>query len=118
MDIKETAKRLVELNKKGNYEDVYKELYVSDALSVENWSGKREEFKGLPAIHEKVKKWQDEIEEIHSLKVSDPLVADKSFAVTYTLDATKKNERRQKMTELAVYRVNDDGMIYHEEFCA
>jgi len=61
------------------------------------------------------------LEEMHETKVSEPLVADKSFAVTFYMDITFKDSPqmpggRQQLTELAVYHVSDEGKIYKEEF--
>lgn len=122
MSTQEVAERLVELNKAGDYKKVYEELYVEDVISIENW-GDRMEFKGMDAIREKGEQWEAGLEEMHEMRVSEPVVADKSFAVTFFIDATFKESPmspagRSQMTELAVYRVNDDGKIYHEEFLA
>ena len=120
MTTKEIADRLVEMNRQDLHMEIYEELYTDDVLSIENW-GDRMEFKGLEAIKQKGEMWYGSIEEIHETKVSEPLVADKSFAVTFYMDITFKESEmgpggRQTMTELAVYNVNDDGKIYREEF--
>jgi hypothetical protein len=49
------------------------------------------------------------------MEVSDPLVADDYFAVTYTMDITYKGWPRVQETELAVYHVQD-GKIIKEEY--
>ncbi len=81
------------------------------------------ESKGMEAIKIKGEMWYASIEEVHEIRVSEPLVADKSFAVTFYMDITHKegNELgvpagRSAMIELAVYHVNDEGKIYREEF--
>ncbi len=122
MTTAEIAARLVELNKTGDYQTAYAELYIPDVVSVENW-GDRMEHVGMDAIKAKGEQWMAMLEETHSTSVGEPLVADKSFAVTFTMDVTFKPgvpgmEGRMQFTELAVYRVNDDGKIYHEEFIA
>lgn len=121
MTTAEIANRLVELNRAGKHMEIYEELYSPELVSIENW-GDREEFKGFEAIKAKGEQWYGMLEEMHELKVSEPLVADNSFAVTFYMDATF-NEKggpmmtgRMQFTELAVYRVNDEGKIYHEEF--
>ena len=123
MTTQEVANRLVELNRMGpeGYKAVYDELYSPDILSVENW-GDREEYAGMDAIKAKGEKWESGLEEMHSMSCSEPLVADKSFAVTFTMDVTFNEASgmpgRMQMTELAVYRLNDEGKIIHEEFTA
>jgi len=55
------------------------------------------------------------VEEFHSITVSEPIVADDYFAVTYMMDITYKGAPRNTETELAVYKVAD-GKIVREEF--
>jgi hypothetical protein len=120
MTTKEIADRLVALNREGKHMEIYEELYSPDVLSIENW-GDRMEFKGFDAIKQKGEMWYSSIEEMHETRVSEPLVADNSFSVTFYMDITYKPgtemgmEGRQQMTELAVYQVKD-GKIFHEEF--
>jgi hypothetical protein len=96
--------------------DVYSELYSPDVVSVENWDT-RQEYVGMAALRAKLTEWEASVEAIHSVSVSDPLVADQSFAVTFTMDITYKQMGRSQMTELAVYTVKD-GKIVREEFRA
>lgn len=119
MTTSEIAQRLVDLNKKGEegYKQIYAELYSPDIVSVENW-GDREEHVGMDALMAKGQKWEESVEEMFEMRVGEPLVADKSFAVTFYMDVKLKGMDRMQMTELAVYRVNDEGKIYHEEFTA
>lgn len=116
MTIQEIADRLVKLNRAGDHEEVYAELYDVDITSVENWSGERTEYHGMDALRKKSETWQASLVEMHDTRTSDPLIADKSFAVTFFIDATYKEQGRVAMTELAVYRVNENGKIYYEEF--
>ena len=122
MTTKEIADRLVELNRADNYQAAYQELYDHEKIiSIENWDT-RDEFVGMDAIKKKGEQWYEMVEEVHSSSVGDPIVADHSFAVTFSMDVTWKPgampgmEGRQSFTELAIYRVNEDGKIYHEEF--
>jgi hypothetical protein len=123
MTTKEIADRLVEMNRNSLHLEIYEELYdTENVLSIENW-GERMESKGLEAIKAKGEMWYGSIAEVHEIRVSEPLVADKSFAVTFYMDITHKEgnalgvpAERSAMTELAVYHVNEAGKIYKEEF--
>lgn len=123
MTTQEIANRLVEMNRENKHMEIYEELYDENVVSIENW-GDREEFVGMEAIKKKGELWNSTVEEMHETKVSDPLVADKSFAVTFYMDATYNENMgpemagRSSMTEMAVYHVNDAGKIYREEFFA
>ena len=122
MTTQEIANRLVAMNRDNLHMEIYEELYDPNVVSVENW-GEKMESKGMEAIKIKGEMWFAAIEEVHEIKVSEPLVADKSFAVTFYMDITHRegNELgvppgRSAMNEMAVYHVNDEGKNYHEEF--
>lgn len=117
MTTAEIANRLVDACRKGDFEGAQKELYAEDAVSIEphGTDDFAKESKGLDAIIEKGHKWSEMVEEFHECIVSDPLVADQSFAVTMTLDVTMKGRGRAKMTELCIYHVKD-GKVVSEQF--
>lgn len=118
MTTQEIANRLVELNRAGDAATCYAELYSPEAVSIENWNGAPERFEGMDAIKAKAAKWYENVAEMHEVSCSDALVADSSFAVTFTMDITYKDMGRTgKMTELAIYTVRD-GKIVEEEFQA
>jgi ketosteroid isomerase-like protein len=113
----EIANRLVEFCRKGDFEGAQKELYAEDAVSIEPHGTPdfEKETKGLDAILEKGRKWGSMVEESHGGEVSEPLLADSSFAVTMTMDMTMKGRGRMKMTELCIYHVKD-GKVVSEQF--
>ena len=124
MTTQEVADRLVAMNRDNKHMEIYEELYDPNVVSVENW-GERMESAGMEAIKEKGEKWRASVAEVHEMRTSDPLVADKSFAVTFFMDITHKEENelgipggRSAMTEMALFHVNDEGKIYREEFYA
>lgn len=117
MTTQEVAKRLVEICKTGDFDAAQKELFAEDAVSVEQHATPDfdKETKGLKAIGEKAKKWNNMVEEMRSIEVSDPVVAGNSFACTIKMDVTMKGAGNMNMTELCVYKVKD-GKIISEEF--
>lgn len=117
MTTKEIAHRLVALCRQGKFEDAQKELFAKNAKSIEaeNSPMMPRETKGLDGIIEKGHKFQAAVEQIHSMSVSEPIVADESFACTMTLDATMKGRGRSTMSEVCVYDVQD-GKITAEQF--
>lgn len=117
MTTQEIAQRVVELNRINDMETIFGELYSPDAVSIENWGPEPEVHTGMAAILEKGEKWQADVEEMHSVTCSEPLVSDSSFAVTFTMDVTYKSRGREKMTEMALYTVKD-GKVVREEFMA
>jgi hypothetical protein len=116
MTTKEIAGRLAELCRQGKYETAQKELYSSDAVSLEPaYSPGLQTVKGLDAIIEKGHQFQSMVEAVHSSTVSDPIIAGNTFAVAAVLDITMKGVGRVPMEELAVYEVKD-GKIIQEQF--
>lgn len=117
MTTQEIATKLVEICRSADFEKAQKELFADDAISIEPEASPafEKETKGLQAIFEKGKKFSSMVEKMHSITVSDPLIATNSFAVTMRLDVTMKHEGHMDMTELCVYKVKD-GKIISEEF--
>jgi hypothetical protein len=117
MKTEEIARRLVQLCREEKWETAQKELYAQNAISIEphDTPGFDKETKGLPGILEKGKKFAGMVEKMHSISVSDPIVAGNSFACTMRLDMTMKGQGRMDMPELCVYEVKD-GKIVSERF--
>lgn len=117
MTTQEIAKRLVELCNKGDFEAAQKELFSRDAISIEPHATPAfaKETKGLDAIREKGKKWNEMVEETRGITISKPLIGTNSFALTMTMDVTMKHQGKMDMTELCVYEVKD-GKIVSEHF--
>jgi len=113
----DVANRLVELCRQGDFETAQKELFADDAVSIEphGTADFEKETHGLDAIIEKGKKWSEMVQEMHGGEVSEPLLADQSFAVTMNMDITMKNGQRMNMKELCIYHVKD-GKIVSEQF--
>ncbi|OQP53592.1 SnoaL-like domain-containing protein [Niastella populi] len=117
MTIEQIANRLVELCRKGDFESAQKELFANDAVSIEPYETPafEKETKGLPAILEKGNKFQDMVETMHKLEVSDPLIGTGAFACTMRMDVSMKDKQRWDMTEVCAYVVKD-GKIVSEQF--
>ncbi len=118
MTTNQIAERLVELCRQGQFETAQKELFANDAVSIEPYATPafEKETKGLDDILEKAEKWNSMVEEMHSLTVSDPLVASNSFACTMRMDVTMKEGGHMDMTELCVYNVKEDKIVSEEFF--
>jgi len=117
MTTQEIANRLVELCREGDFETTQKELFADDAMSIEPYGTPEfeQETKGLQAIKEKGEKWNNMVETMHEMNVSEPLIASNSFAVTMQMHVTMKGGQDINMTELCVYTVKD-GKITSEQF--
>lgn len=117
MTTQEIAAKLVAHCRQTAWEAAQRELYAQDALSIEPFETSHfaKETKGLEAIFAKGRKFDSLVETMHALTVSDPIVANNSFACTMSMDVTMKDMGRMLMTELCVYEVKD-GKIVSERF--
>jgi ketosteroid isomerase-like protein len=117
MTTQQIASRLSELCRKGDFKTAQKELFAEDAVSIEPYATPEfeKETKGLDAILQKGKKFEDMVEASHSVSVSEPLVSGNSFSVVMSMDLTMKSHGRIQMSELCVYSAKD-GKIVSEQF--
>lgn len=117
MTTAEIARRLVEHCRQAHWEAAQTELYAENAVSLEPGPGPMfpQETRGRTAIIEKGRKFDAMVETLHSIGVSEPVVAPQSFACTMSLDVTMKGQGRMQMAELCVYEVKD-GKIVSERF--
>ncbi len=117
MTTEQIAIRLKELCDQGKFEHALKELFSSDAVSIEpnETPDFARETKGIEAILAKGKKWNEMVTQQHLFKISEPLIANDSFALIMHIDVTTKGRGRMNHTELCVYKVSG-GKIVSEEF--
>ena len=117
MTTAEIARRLVALCREQKWEEAQRELYADDAASYEPYAapGFPLETKGLAGIVEKGHRFVAGIENLHTLTVSEPVVADGAFACTMAMDVTMKGQPRMQMSEVCVYEVKN-GKIAAERF--
>lgn len=118
MNTQQVANRLVELCRRGEFTKAQDELYAQDAVSIEmegSPSGALGNARGLDAIREKGKAFDQSYEKIHSITVSEPLISGEFFSLVMGLDATWKQGGRYAMEEICVYRVRN-GKIVLEQF--
>ena len=117
MTTKAIAKQLVALCRKAQWETAQKKLFAKDAVSIESDADAKADrkTKGRKAIIEKSRGFSAVLEKMHSLKVSDPVVADTAFACIMSVDMTMKGQGRMMLTELCVYKVKR-GKIVSEQF--
>jgi hypothetical protein len=118
MNTEQIAQRLVELCRKGEYEQAQRELYAQDAISIEMPGlpdGALGDARGLEAIYEKGRKWAAGIEAVHASSVGEPVVAGHWFSLAFSMDMTFKGRGRMQIEEIGVYHVRD-GKVVSEQF--
>ncbi|HEX7756279.1 MAG TPA: nuclear transport factor 2 family protein [Niabella sp.] len=115
MTTQQIADRFYELDSKHDFQTIYSELYAADAKSIEPAHSLWGTVQGMDAIHEKGKKFNETIEEMHGGYTNPPIVAGNFFACTMGFDATIKGQGRVQVNEIALYEVKD-GKIISEQF--
>lgn len=115
MNTQEIANKLVEYCRTGQFQKCYEELYADNCVSIEPKGAMMEIAEGMESIHEKGKKWNEMVQEMHSAEVSDPIVAGSFFSLTMKNDVTFKEQGRMQLEEVCVYEVQN-GKVVKEQF--
>ena len=118
MTTRDVAKRFSELAKEGKFDTIQDELFSQDAESIEPAGGLAmgmTSAKGLSAIKEKGRQFNESVEEMHGGYTSEPVVGGDYFSVAMGMDVTMKGAGRMNMDEVVVYEVKD-GKITKEQF--
>ena len=114
MTVTEIAKDLVSLCREGRYEEAMTRYYADDILSVEP-EGPKPESRGIEAVKEKVKWWEENMT-VHSAETLGPFTHGDRFVVEFKMDITNKmSGERSEMDEVGLYTVRD-GKIVEEYF--
>lgn len=116
MTVQEIANKLVELGRQSKWEEALKTLFAEDMVSQEPEGSHLPTTKGLKALAEKGKMWEESIAEFHSSSISDPVVGDNYFSLSMNMEVTFKGAA-EKTTEgeICLYEVRD-GKIVKEQF--
>ena len=115
MTTQEVANKFYEYMQQGAFDKIYGELCSPKATSEEAPGSDWPKAQGMEAIHEKGKKWNESLEEMHGGSTEQPIVGGDFFARRMTMDFTPKDGPRTNMEEIAVYKVKD-GKIVSEQF--
>lgn len=108
----EVANRFYEMAQQGKDREIWQALYSPECQSIENDG---HTVQGFEAMQEKGDNWQKTME-IKNVEVSQPIVGDGHFAVTYAMDLVHvESQQPMKMTEIGVYEVQN-GQITKEQF--
>lgn len=114
--VQEVANRMSELLKENKWEQVQRELYAPDCISIEpGHVDALQTVKGLGEIIAKGKRFQSSIRELHGGWISELVVAGNFITCGMGIDVTLEGAGRIKMDEVAVFEVKD-GKVISEQF--
>jgi len=115
MTTKEVADKFIAMLKEGKYVEARAEFFTDETESIEPAGADMQYVKGLAAIEEKGRMFQENVEEMHSGFVGEPIVAGKYFSVAMGMDVTMKQFGRMNLEEICMYEVKE-GKIIKEAF--
>ncbi len=116
MTTKEIADRLVFLCRNGKVEEAKDELFADDIVSIEPREGfLPKESRGMDAIRRKAELFVSMVDDFYGDVISEPLVADDYFSLSWASDLKMKGEPRKTNIELCVYKTTN-GKIVSEQF--
>ncbi|MCV6630621.1 MAG: nuclear transport factor 2 family protein [Flavobacteriaceae bacterium] len=115
MNTNEVANKLVNYCRNMEFDAAVNELYANHIVSLEPPGSPNREVRGIEAVRQKGEEFNNMLEAMHGLEVSDPLIADNFFSCTMKMDVTFKGGPRTTMEEVCMYQV-DNGKIVKEEF--
>lgn len=115
MTTKEVAAKFYGYMQQGDFHNIYTELFSEDATSEESPGSDWQKAVGMAAIHEKGKKWNEQIEAMYGGTTAEPVVAGNYFTSFMTMDFKPKGGERTTMEEIGFYEVKD-GKIISEKF--
>jgi len=113
MDTAEVAKVFAEHCKAERYEAA-EELWAEDVVSIEAMPGEHAHLQGRAAVKAKHAWWEENFK-VHSVVCEGPYVNGDQFGLTFAMDVTGPDGKREQMTEVALYTVRD-GKIVEEKF--
>ena len=117
MKIQEIAKKLHAYVASGEYDKAYDELFDQDAVAIEpqltaiNFG----KVSGIKAIKQKVTALGENISELISREMSEPIVTETHIAFTNVVLAKNKNNEEFGLSEICLYEVKE-GKIISEQF--
>ncbi len=115
MNTQEVAQRWAELCRQGDFKTCYEELYSPQCVSIEPAGSAWERAEGMEQMAEKGKQWNDNLKEVHSAEVGEPIVAENFFTARQAMDITFQDGNRVNFEEMSLYEVRD-GKIVMEQF--
>lgn len=119
MQTLEIGKSIAALCREHKFLEAVEQHYAADVVSVEGAGapGMEQRMEGIDAIRGK-NQWWVANHELHAMDVEGPFCSEGSsqFAMRYGIDVTNKaSGERTKMTEVALYTV-ENGKIVEERF--
>jgi hypothetical protein len=115
MSTQEVAKSFTNLCRAGKFAEAGQTFWADQVISIEPMSGPMARLEGRKALEDKGK-WWSENNTVHGVRVEGPFVNGDEFTLRFEMDVTPKGKTREKMVEVAVYRVKGDKVVEEKFF--
>lgn len=107
------ANRLIDLCRIGNFIQAQEELYHTDIISIDP-DGSR--TIGAANMHAKEQRFLSNLDKVHHIGYSEPLIAGNYFTVILRMEIEIKNIGYKEFEEICVYQVADGKIIFEQFF--
>jgi hypothetical protein len=120
MTTEEVANRYYELATQGRWFEIQDELFSDDVKSIEPADAPaRYRFlrsaEGKTNVRRRAEEWVNNVETVHDMYFSEPVVGGSRFALAWGIDADVRELGRTRIDEIMLYEVTD-GRIVVEQF--
>jgi len=115
MNTHEVAKSFTALCRAGKFDEAGHKFWADKIVSIEPMSGPMAHLEGRQALEAKGK-WWSENNTVHDVKVEGPFVNGDEFTLRFEMDVTPRGKAREKMVEVAVYKVKGDKVVEEKFF--
>ena len=115
MSTQEVARSFTALCRAGKFDEAGHKFWADKVISIEPMSGPMAHLEGRKAVEAKGK-WFSENNTVHDVKVEGPFVNGNEFTLRFEMEVTPKGKTREKMVEVAVYKVMGDKVIEERFF--
>lgn len=113
----EIANRLIALCREGKNKDAINELFAENAVSIEcNETIGEKLVNGKFGILEKQDNFANMLEEFHGQEISEPIVGGNHFSISWSIDVTFKGQERMQMSEICVYKIENQKIVSEQFF--
>jgi hypothetical protein len=113
MTTRMVADRLIELCKEGAFVQAQQELYHTDIVRIQP-DGAR--TIGAASMLEQEQQFLANLEKIHGISYSEPLIAGKYFSVVLKMEIDIKQRGPVALEEVCVYEVVDGKVVFEQFF--
>jgi len=107
------ANRLIELCTAGKFIQAQEEFYDTEIVNIET-DGSRME--GLTNMLAKEQQFLDNIDKIHRIEFSEPIIAGSYISVKLMMDIDLKKIGYKSIAEICVYKVINDKIVFEQFF--